>query len=106
MYFSKTGYLCREVVTLDKFNRPTKTEFEKRAVFCEDKGVKRTEFYQAQAAGYKPELCVDILMCEYDKERYFELDGTMYKVLRTYPVHGEKIELVCQGMAAGNGEEK
>ena len=103
MYWSDTGYLCKETQTFDKFKRPQKAGFEKREVLCNDKGVKRSEFYQAQAAGRKPELCVEIMACDYDKENYFEYDGTMYKIIRSYPVKGERIELVCEGLAAGHG---
>ena len=103
MYWRDVGFLCREIETFDKFNRPQKAGFSRREVICNEKGVKRSEFYQAQAAGYKPELCVEVMATEYENERYFEYNGSMYKILRSYPVAGEKIELVCEGMAAGNG---
>lgn len=103
MYWSDVGYLCREICTFDKFNRPQKAGFEKREVLCNKTGVKRSEFYQAQAAGKKPELCVEIMACEYEGEVYFEYDDVMYKVLRSYPAKRESIELVCEGLAVGNG---
>ena len=56
MYWRDIAYLCKETETLDKFNRPQKSGFSKREIICNVKGVKRTEFYQAQAAGYKPEM--------------------------------------------------
>ena len=48
-------------------------------------------------------LLRQIMAYEYENENYFEYEGVMYKVLRSFPVKGEKIELVCEGMAAGNG---
>jgi len=104
VYFRDVGYVCREKETFDKFNRPQKAGFEKREIFCNVGGVKRSEFYQAQAAGYKPGLSVQIMAYEYENEAYFEYDGIMYKVIRSYPIKGEKVELTCEGMAAGNGK--
>ena len=103
MYWSDVGYLCKEKQEFDKFNRPQKAGFERREVICNETGVKRSEFYQAQAAGRKPELCVEITADDYDNEKYFEYDGVMYKVLRSYPKKKEQIELVCEGLAAGHG---
>ena len=104
MYWSDVGYLCTPIKGRDKFNRPTNEDFDKHFVICNIKGVKRTEFYQAQSVGYKPALTVEIMGIDYQGERYFEtVDGDMYKVLRTYPVKDERIELVCEGMTAGNG---
>ena len=102
MYWSDVGNLCKPVERMDKFNRPANSSFDRRLVICNIKGVKRTEFYQAQAVGYKPELTVEIMGVDYQGERYFEtVDGDnsiMYKVIRTYPVKDERIELVCEGM--------
>ncbi len=103
MYWSDIGFLCKEKQTFDRFNRPQKVGFEKREVICNDKGVKRSEFYQAQAAGKKPELCVEIMAYEYENENYFEYEGVMYKILRSFPAKEEIIELVCEGLSAGNG---
>lgn len=103
MYWRDVAYLCRETETFDKFHRPQKGTFSKREIICNVKGVKRTEFYQAQTAGYKPEISVEIKECDYEKERYLEFDGTMYKVIRTYPIKGESVELVCEGLVDGNG---
>ena len=54
MLWRDIGYLCKAVKKLDAMRRPTKTEYEKREIFCNEKGIKRNEFYQAQTAGYKP----------------------------------------------------
>lgn len=100
MFWRDIAYLCREIETLDAFNRPQKSGFSKREIVCNvTKGVKRTEFYQAQAAGYKPEITVEVKEYEYEKERYLELDGSMYKIIRSYPVKGENVELVCEGFS-------
>jgi len=99
MYWRDVGYLCKGNEKTDSLGKPYK-EFEKREVFCNEKGVKRNEFYQAQAQGYRPELCIEIKALDYDKEGHFEYDGTMYRVIRTYPVKNECLELICQALVA------
>lgn len=99
MYWREVGFLCKEIEKTDSLGKPYK-EFEKREVFCNEKGVKRNEFYQAQAQGYRPELCIEIKALEYNKEGHFEYDGTMYRVIRTYPVKNECLELICQALVA------
>lgn len=99
MYWRELGYLCREIEKTDSLGKPYK-EFEKQEVFCNEKGVKRNEFYQAQAQGYRPELCIEIKALDYNKEGHFEYDSTMYRIIRTYPVKNECLELICQALVA------
>lgn len=94
MYWRDIGYLCKAIKRLDAMRRPMKAGFERREVYCNKKGVKRNEFYQAATAGMKPELCIEIKACEYKKEDYFEFDGIMYRILRTYPARNENLELI------------
>ena len=98
MFFRDVGMLCTPIETLDKFNRPKTDGYTEREVMCNENGVKRTEFYQAQAAGYKPELSVQIMACDYEGEEYFRYNGKLFKVIRTYPVKGERIELICTAL--------
>lgn len=98
MYFRDVGMLCTPIESLDKYNRPQTDGYTEREVFCNEIGVKRTEFYQAQAAGYKPELCVELMACDYSGEGYFRYSGRLYKVIRTYPAKGERIELTCTAL--------
>lgn len=102
MYFRNVGTLCTPIETLDKFNRPQRSGYTERAVICNEKGVKRSEFYQAQAAGYKPELCIELMACDYEGEGYFRYNDKLYKVIRTYPTKGERIELVCNTLVSEN----
>lgn len=103
MLWREIGYLCVEEERLDKLRKPYKT-YSKREVFCNEKGIKRNEFYQAQAQGFKPELCIEISACEYNRESHFEYNGVMYRILRTYPVKGEKLEMICTALVVQNGE--
>lgn len=99
MYWRDIGYLCHETEHIDSLGKPYK-EYERREVFCNEKGVKRNEFYQAQAQGYRPELCVEIKELDYNRESHFEYKGIMYRVIRTYPVKNECLELICQALVA------
>ncbi|MBQ6148675.1 MAG: hypothetical protein IJI83_03915 [Oscillospiraceae bacterium] len=99
MLFKDVGYLCTEREEVDKFNKPYKT-YQKVLVFCNSKGVKRNEFYQAQAQGYRPELCVEIKEIDYAKQTHFEFGGTMYRIIRTYPVDNECLEIIAQSLVS------
>lgn len=94
MLFRDIGYLCTEVEKLDSLRKPYKV-YEKQEVFLNEKGVKRNEFYQACAQGYRPELCVEIRAADYNRETHLEYDGVMYRILRSYPVKNECLELIC-----------
>ena len=102
MYWRDIGYLCEPVKRLDAMRRPTKAGYDRREVFCNEKGVKRNEFYQAATAGVKPELCIEIKAAEYQKEDYFEFDGIMYRVIRTYPTKNENLELILTTLVQEN----
>lgn len=102
MYWRDIGFLCIETEKIDTLGKPYKV-FERREVFCNEKGVKRNEFYQAQAQGYRPELCVEIKELDYNRESHFEYKGTMYRIIRTYPVKNECLEVICQSLVAENG---
>lgn len=102
MLWREICVLCRPVEKLDELRKPYK-DFERREVFCNEKGVKRNEFYQGQAQGYRPELCLEIHASEYRKESHIEYNGDMYRVIRTYPVKNECLEIICQSLVAADG---
>lgn len=87
--------LCKESEQLDSLGKPYKT-FTKRTAFCDERGVKRNEFYQASGQGYRPELCVVIRAVDYEREMHVEYRDRPYRVIRTYPVANECLELICQ----------
>lgn len=101
MYWRDIGYLCNETEKIDELGKPYK-EYERREVFCNEKGVKRNEFYQAQQQGYRPELCIEIKALDYNRESHFEYNGTMYRIIRTYPVKNECLEVIAQSLVADN----
>lgn len=99
MLWREIGYLCTEKEELDSLRKPYK-KMQKREVFCNEKGIKRSEFYQAQAQGIRPELCVEIRQADYKNEGHFEFNGDMYRIIRTYPVKNECLELICQSLVS------
>lgn len=69
-------------------------ESGRREVFAELRSIGQSEFYQAQATGYKPELkfvLADYL--DYDGETLVEYTSTLYRVLRTFRA-GQSLEIV------------
>lgn len=77
------------------------TETTEREVYAELKSIGQTEFYQAQAAGLKPEmklLLSDYL--DYREEKYLKYtDDTgeerEYSIIRTYRA-GNGLEITCK----------
>lgn len=66
--------------------------------FAKIKSIGQSEFYQAQAAGLKPEIkfvLADYL--EYENQQELMFNGFRYKVLRTYRTEANEIEIVCHG---------
>lgn len=95
MYWKDSAYLLVGTNTLDALRKSHFTLSSKKEVFCNSKGVKRNEFYQASVAGYKPELCIEIKTADYNNETHVEFGGVTYRIIRTYPTKGECTELIC-----------
>ena len=66
-------------------------------VFGKEKSIKQSEFYQAQASGFKPELKFEINSFEYNNEKYVRYNNKEYRVIRTYKVSLDKIEITLEG---------
>lgn len=76
----------------------------KREVFCGIRSVARSEFYQAEATGYKPELVFVLAdYYDYEDETLVEYDGKRYRVIRTYRT-GQALELVVTKASAEEAE--
>lgn len=70
------------------------TETSSRGVLCGLRSIGLTEFYQAQATNYRPELkfvLADYL--DYQGETYIRYNGDLYVVIRTYRT-GQELEIV------------
>lgn len=84
--------------TVDEYGAPV-VEETSSTIFATQNAVKRNEFYQAQSIGLRPEFTLEIFEFEYNGEKIVELDGVRYNIIRTYPVGGERIELICNDIA-------
>lgn len=71
-------------------------------IYAKKKSITQSEFYQAQAQGFKPELKFEINSFEYEENKKIRYKGRIYKILRTYEVSTEKMEIVCIGNINGN----
>ncbi|MEE0681462.1 MAG: hypothetical protein ACLVML_09065 [Candidatus Gastranaerophilaceae bacterium] len=73
---------------------PETAEVGRREVYVEVMSVKRSEYWQAYAAG----ICADIMFClrsaDYDGETQVIYNDMPYKVVRSYST-GEYVELTC-----------
>lgn len=100
MYFKDIGFLAKEVNTLDKMHRP-KIEYQYTKVFCNVKSIGQSEFYQAQVAGLKPEIKIELKLVDLDGVTHFKLNNVLYKILRTYKLE-DKIELTLTSLLTVN----
>ncbi len=66
---------------------------ERREVFAKQNSIGMTEFYQAAATDYRPELKFTLTdYLDYNGETFAKFDGQLYRVMRTYRA-GQAIEL-------------
>jgi hypothetical protein len=79
----------------------TETKVE-RQVFANKVSVKRSEFYQAQAVGLKPEVVFQVKLIDYEGEKKLSFEADEYNVIRTYSKDGEIIELICNRLIEDN----
>ena len=100
MYFKDIGYLAKEIKTLDSRNRP-KVSYEYKKVFCNIKGIGLTEFYQAQSAGLKPEIKIELRLVDITNVTHFKYNDKLYKVIRTN-IKEDSTELILSSMVFDN----
>lgn len=68
-----------------------------RMVFANQKSIRQSEFYQAAAAGLKPQVMFEVRSVDYQGEKTLVFEGTNYKIIRVYSKNGEISELICEG---------
>jgi len=91
------GYTITQDSIGNEIRTPTTT-----TVLCEEMSVGRNEFYNAAQNGMKPEIILKMHAYEYSGQESVEYYGVKYKVLRTFKVGIEEIELTCERVI-GNG---
>lgn len=72
-------------------------------IFAKRKSIKQSEFYQAQATGFKPEIAFEINSFEYSGETHVRYNEKEYKIIRTYQIDLDKLEIVLEGVV-NNGQ--
>jgi len=77
----------------------------KKTVLCGLKSVTRSEFYSAAQTGLRPSNVFVVHGYEYNGETEVEFEGEKYKVIRTYSVSFEEMELTCEKVIA-NGHDQ
>ena len=101
MYWKDVGYILKEKKSVDELHRPKITYNEKK-VFCNIKSIGQSEFYQAQVAGLKPEIKVEVKLQDIlDNATHFKIKDKIYKILRTYKLQ-DKTEITLTSMVVNN----
>lgn len=79
---------------------PIEIEGNPRKLFAEKISIRQSEFYQAAATRYKPEISFKIWSKEYKDEEKLDYKGTKYTIFRTFS-KGEYTELICSRVENG-----
>jgi len=83
---NRTGHGVHEAVT--------DTE---RTVMCTVESVRRSEYYDATNAGYRPEYVFKLAIADdYRKERIVKFHGQKFRVVRTYLTDDDGIEITVE----------
>lgn len=67
-----------------------------RLVYAKIKSIKQSEFYQAQAQGFKVEKVIEVRAFEYNDQSKVRIDKTVYDIIRTYEPGDGKIEIILK----------
>ena len=91
----KICYLIEETTKArGVFEKPTTSE-KKR--FCQELSVTRSEYYDAENVGYKPEIVLKLNRAsDYANELTVKYQDKVYDIIRNYPTPDGGIELVIQ----------
>ncbi|WP_127491339.1 phage head completion protein [Paenibacillus glycanilyticus] len=94
--------MWRDVVTLvqpgqvrNEYGEVASGGIENVEICANRLSVRQTEFYQALAAGLKPELVFEVMAAEFTGQPQLLHEGVTYYVIRTFTKNGERLELVC-----------
>ncbi|WP_404988431.1 phage head closure protein [Clostridium culturomicium] len=96
MQFINAIYLIVESYEIDEVGDKIHTE-DNRKVLAHISSVKQSEFYQAHASGFKPEIAFVLRSFEYKGEDSLRYNDKKYKVIRSYNKGDGNVELICTG---------
>lgn len=92
MWNHEIKLISKKVTGKDKLLQPISQDVEV-TLLCRKKKITRSEFYQANQAGLKPSLVVEIRSFEYENQEFAKFEGRQYRILKTYPINSEILEL-------------
>lgn len=69
-------------------------------IFCGKKSISGNEFYKAAVAGIKPTLTLIVHPYEYSGQVRLKFEDKYYRVVRTYEVSMDDMELTCESILA------
>jgi len=92
MWNHEITLFSKKVTGKDKLLQPISEDVEV-TLLCRKKRVTRSEFYQANQAGLKPSLVVEVRNFEYENQEFAKFEGKQYRILKTYPIDSEILEL-------------
>jgi phage head-tail adaptor, putative, SPP1 family len=95
MIWRDTIFLIPVTEGRNSYGEVVEVDGDPREVFANKKSVRQSEFYQAVAAGLKPEIVFEVRDQEYQDEKKARYGETDYHIIRTFSRNGEIIELVC-----------
>ncbi len=85
--------ISKTETTSDDRGNPIYTS-KKRRIYAQKKSVRQSEFFQAAAVGFKPEIVLEINSFEYENEEQCILEGKLFRIYRAYPIkNAERTEL-------------
>lgn len=91
--------LIDETYTDDDIGNQVPEEIE-TVILCGRKSVGRTEFYKAAVTGLRPDVILVVHGYEYAGQKKCIFEGSTYKIIRTYEVDFEEVELTCERVIA------
>ncbi len=87
--------------TKDELGQVEETETYSRQVFCQNKSIPQSEFFQAGQSNIKASRVLIVHILDYQEERKVKYREKEYSIYRTYERDDEKIELYCEVKVGG-----
>jgi len=95
--FGDVVSLLNVSAAVNELGDPAETEVS-REVCADRQSIRQTEFYQAHATGFRPEVMFVVRSSEYQGETRLRYGSRSYNIIRTYERPDEMTELVCQAL--------
>jgi hypothetical protein len=67
-------------------------------VFANKKSVRQSEFYQAFAHGFRPEIMFEVRSIDYNNQTLLRFNYRDYSIIRSFSKNDEVTELICTGI--------